>query len=198
MAALQLFWDVFLTLGDFSLAFLPGSTPRGDTPFMTNVTTGSGSKRWRERSILPAQERPHNCSENIILIIYIDRHTCLYYGKYQNRRSFRSVSASVSVWIKLFFFQLTMILYLRADRTWLPRPSSPMWRLFVIFLEFTSEGILYDSMNMESPVCDTFEYRCWSRFKVTSWLNLQFSPEDYVYIDSRCYVDIFFVYFTIT
>lgn len=74
MAALQLFWDVFLTLGDFSLAFLPGSTPRGDTPFMTNVTTGSGSKRWRERSILPAQERPHNCSDNIILIIYIDRY----------------------------------------------------------------------------------------------------------------------------
>ena len=58
----------------FQLAFLPGSTPRGDTPFMTNVTTGSGSKRWRQRSILPAQERPHKCSENIIFIIYIDRY----------------------------------------------------------------------------------------------------------------------------
>lgn len=82
MAALQLFWDVFLTLGDFSLAFLPGSTPRGDTPFMANLTTGSGSKRWRERSILPAQERPRNCSEKYHIHHFnIDRHTCLYYVK---------------------------------------------------------------------------------------------------------------------
>ena len=37
-------------------------------------------------------------------------------------------------------------------RTWLPRPSSPMWRLFKsssLGVDFGRYTVLYDSMNME-------------------------------------------------